>query len=474
MAEADVLVVGAGPNGLSAAVAAARAGYKVLVLEAQPTAGGAARTLELTLPGFQHDLGSAVHPFAVLSPFFRSLPLEKFGLKWVHPAIPIAHPLPDGTTSILCRSLDETAERLEDDAKAYKWRMRTTVEGFRSVVEELAHGRLPRHPWAMAVLGIGSLLPSSRIARWFTGQNARALIAGLAAHSCLPLDKPGTGLVALALAAAAHMVGWPFPEGGARKITDALVGCLQSMGGQVETNFTVRSLADLPPARFVFWDLTPRQLLAIAGDALPGAYRRKLSRYRYGPGVCKLDWALSDPVPWTSDACRQAGTLHLGGGFEEIAGSEMEVWRGRLPAQPYVILSQPTIFDATRAPSGRHIAWAYCHVPNGCRTSMANAIEQQVERFAPGFRRLILARHELTAPELETYNANLVGGDIAGGLTDIRQMIFRPTAHLYCLPLEGHYLCSSSTPPGPGVHGMCGYLATRVALGRGVKLEDEF
>jgi phytoene dehydrogenase-like protein len=471
VAEADVLVVGSGPNGLSAAIAAARAGYKVLVLEAQSAPGGAARTVELTLPGFHHDLGSAVHPFAALSPFFRSLPLERFGLKWVHPEIPLAHPLPDGSSPILQQSIAETAEHLGGDAEAYARRMRTIVEGFASAVEDLPHGRLPRKPWALAVLGVCSLLPSSWMARrWFAGPSARALVAGLAAHSCLPLHKPGTGAIALALAAAGHLVGWPFPEGGAARITEALLACLRSLGGRLQADFTVRSLRDLPPARTVFWDLTPRQLLQIAGDALPRSYRRALSRYRYGPGVCKMDWALSGPIPWTAEACRKAGTVHLGGSFEEIAAGEAEVWQGKLPSRPYVLLSQPTLFDATRAPAGRHIAWAYCHVPNGCRVSMAEAIEQQVERFAPGFRQLILARHELTAPELEAHDANLVGGDIAGGATDIRQMILRPTARLYSVPLPGHYLCSSSTPPGPGVHGMCGYLAARFALGNRARL----
>ena len=471
MAEADVLVIGAGPNGLSAAIAAARAGCSVLVLEAQPTAGGAARTQQLTLPEFLHDFGSAVHPLAALSPFFRSLPLEQFGLTWVEPEIPLAHPLPDGTAAIMLRSMAETAERMGTDGASYARHMRAPVEGFAWLAEELPHGCLPHHPASVMRWAAASLLPSSTIAhRWFVSPGARALIAGLAAHSALPLNVRGTGAIALALAAAAHLVGWPFPRGGAQQITAALLACLRSLGGQVQTNCTVRSLADLPPARMVFWDLTPRQLLSILGDAIPGSYRRALARFRYGPGACKVDWALAGPIPWLASDCSRAGTVHLGGTFEEIARNEAEVWNGMLPRKPYVLLSQPSLFDPTRAPLGRHTAWAYCHVPNGCEASMADAIEAQVERFAPGFRELILARSVLTAPELEARDANLIGGDVSGGVHDLRQMLLRPTARLHSMPLAGHYICSSSTPPGGGVHGMCGYLAAKRALGSKVTL----
>jgi len=471
MADADVLVVGAGPNGLSAAIAAARAGCRVLVLEAQSTAGGAARTEELTLPGFLHDFGSAVHPLAALSPFFRTLPLERFGLTWVEPEIPLAHPLPDGTAVVLTHSIADTAERLGIDGAGYARHMPACVEGFAWFAEELPHGRLPRNPVSVVRWAAASLLPASTIAhRWFISPGARALVAGLAAHSALPLERRGTGAIALGLAAAAHLVGWPFPRSGAQQITAALLACLRSLGGRVETNCAVRSLRDLPPARMVFWDLTPRQLLSILGDAIPISYQQALRRFRYGPGACKLDWALAGPIPWLASDCRRAGTVHLGGTFEEIARSEAEVWRGLLPRQPYVLLSQPSLFDSTRAPKGRHTAWAYCHVPNGCEASMADAIESQVERFAPGFCELILARRVHTAPQLEARDANLVGGDVSGGLHDLRQLLFRPTARLHSIPLGGHYLCSSSTPPGGGVHGMCGFLAAKRALGSKVTL----
>jgi phytoene dehydrogenase-like protein len=371
----------------------------------------------------------------------------------------------------MLRSMAETAERMGIDCASYARHMRAAVEGFGWLAEELPYGHLPRHPASVLRWAAASLLPSSTMAnRWFVSSGARALIAGLAAHSALPPNARGTGAIALALAAAAHLVGWPFPRGGAQQITNALLACLRSLGGEVQTNCTVRSLADLPPARMVFWYLTPRQLSSILGDAIPGSYRRALAGFRYGPGACKVDWALTAPIPWLASDCRRAGTVHLGGTFEEIARSEAEVWSGMLPRQPYVLLSQPSLFDPTRAPLGRHTAWAYCHVPNGCETSMADAIEAQVERFAPGFRELILARSVFTAPELEAHDANLVGGDVSGGLHDLRQMLFRPTPRLHSIPLSGHYICSSSTPPGGGVHGMCGYLAAKRALGSKVTL----
>ena len=475
MPEADVLVVGAGPNGLSAAIAAARAGYRVLVLEAEPTAGGAARTEALTLPGFLHDFGSAVHPLAALSPFFRTLPLERYGLTWIQPEIPLAHPLADQTAAVLHRSLAETAAvistRAGGDGVSYARHMRAPMEAFAWLTGDLPHGRLPRHPASVVRWAAASLLPASTIARrWFGSPSTRALIAGVAAHSALPLDQRGTGALALALLAAAHLVGWPFPRGGAQQITAALLACLHTHGGQLQTDCPIHSLAELPPAKVVFWDLTPRQLLSVFGDALPASYRRALTRFRYGPGACKVDWALAEPIPWLAGECRRAGTLHLGGTFDEIARSEAEVWRGTLPHQPYVLLSQPSLFDATRAPEGRHTAWAYCHVPNGCDVSMVDAIEGQIERFAPGFRELILARSVHTARQLEARDANLVGGDVSGGLHNLKQLVFRPTARLYSMPLAGHYICSSSTPPGGGVHGMCGCLAARRAFGSKVKL----
>ncbi len=468
MPQLDAVVVGSGPNGLGAAVALAQAGLAVRVLEAQPTAGGGTRTEALTLPGFRHDVCSAAHPLGVSSPFFRSLPLGEHGLEWVQPALPLAHPLDGGEAALVSRSLDETCEGLGEDGPAWRKLFGPFAARWGQLLEDVLRPvGVPRHPWLFGRFGLLSLRSAARLARSrFRGGRARALLAGMAAHGCMPLERAPTASFAVMLGASAHAAGWPLARGGSQAIADALVGVLRSLGGEVETGAPVRAIADLPPARVVLFDLTPRQLLAIGGDRLPARYRRALARFRHGPGVFKVDWALGEPIPWEVPACRQAGTLHLGGTLEEIAASERAVWDGAPPERPYAIVVQATPFDPGRAPAGRHTAWAYCHVPNGSTADMTERIEAKVERFAPGFRDCILARSSLGPPEMEAHNANYLGGDISGGVQDLRQTFFRPVAglHPYTVPVPGWYLCSSSTPPGGGVHGMCGYHAARAAL----------
>lgn len=466
----DAVVVGSGPNGLAAAIALAREGLSVVLLEAAGSAGGGARTAELTRPGFRHDVCSAVHPLAVASPFFSGLPLERHGLRWVQPPVPLAHPLDGKPPALLLRSLEGTADGLTGDGAAYRRLVGPVLEGWRPLFGEiLGPLRLPAHPLPLLRFGLRAL-PGAR-AVWrlrFGGEGARALYAGLAAHAILPLERPPTSAIALVLAVAAHAVGWPFAAGGSGRITGALVAHLEELGGDVVTGCRVKSLADLPPARIRLLAVTPRQLLAIAGEELPAGYRRRLARYRYGPGVFKVDWALSEPIPWRSEACGRAGTLHLGGRAGEVAASEAAVWRGEHPERPFVLLAQPSRFDPTRAPEGRHTAWAYCHVPSGSGRDMTGRIEAQVERFAPGFRDCILARHAMGPAALEAYDENYVGGDINGGTAELGQLFARPVglASPYATPLPGTYLCSASTPPGGGVHGMCGYHSARAALRR--------
>ncbi len=466
----DAVVVGAGPNGLAAAVLLARHGCSVLVLEANERPGGGARTEALTRPGFLHDLCSAIHPMAAGSPFFRELPLEEHGLSWIHPPTPLAHPLDQGPPALLERSIEETARGLGEDGDAWKRLFGFVARDWDELAEELlAPLRPPRHPLRLARFGLLALRSADGLARArFDTAAARALFAGLAAHSFLPLQRTASAAVGLVLGAAGHAVGWPLPAGGAGRITAALVSYLESLGGEVETGRPVRSLEDLPPARAVLFDVTPRQLLAIAGDRLPAGYRRCLGRYRYGPGAFKLDWALSEPIPWREAACAGAGTVHLGGTLEEVAVGEATVWEDAHPERPFVLLAQPSLFDPARAPEGRHTAWGYCHVPNGSTVRMTERIEAQVERFAPGFRDVVLERHEMGPAALESRNANLVGGDINGGVQDLRQLFTRPVARLvpYETPVRAFYICSSSTPPGGGVHGMCGYHAARAALRR--------
>jgi len=466
----DVIVVGSGPNGLSAAITLARAGRSVLVLEANDTVGGGARSAELTLPGFTHDVCSAVHPLAAGSPFFRTLPLAEHGLEFIHPPAPLAHPLDDGTAVVLERSVEETCENLGRDAASYCKLIRPLVKDWGLLEAELlSPPRLPRHPLALARFGLRGLRSASGLAESrFEGTRARALFAGLAAHSTLPLERVPSAAFALVLGVTAHAVGWPVPRGGAQRIADALAAYLRSLGGEVVTGVRVESVDDLPPARVVLCDITPRQLVRLAGRRLPEGYKRKLGRYRYGPAAFKVDWALDGPVPWAAKECARAATVHLGGTFEEIAASERAPWEGKCAERPFVLLAQPSLFDPTRAPAGKHTAWAYCHVPNGSGFDMTELIEGKVERFAPGFRARVLARHVTTPAALELKNANLVGGDINGGAQDIRQLFTRPTWRLYSTPAEGLYICSSSTPPGGGVHGLCGYFAAQKALRDGL------
>ena len=462
----DAVVVGSGPNGLAAAIALARAGLKVVVHEAAPTAGGGTRSAELTLPGFLHDVCSAVHPFALASPFLASLPLTRHGLEWIEPPVQLAHPFADGTCAAVYRSLDRTARTLEGDERAYRHTVGWTANNWPSLADAvLGPLRFPSHPFTLAAFGLSALDSIDRVAaRAFHSAAGRALVAGIAAHGMLPFDvRPSAG-VALTLGALAHVVGWVIPRGGAQRVADALVGELQSLGGQLRVNSRVTSIDDLSPARVVMCDLSPRPFLAIAGHRLPQAYKEKLRRYRYGMGAFKVDWALDAAIPWQAEECARAATVHVGGSYEELAASERDAWEGRVSQRPFVIVTQPSLFDDTRAPQGRHTAWGYCHVPHGSTADMVQAVERQIERFAPGFSRRIIARHVLRPSDFEAMNANLVGGDIASGVTDLGQLFTRPTRSTYSTPVKGLYLCSAATPPGVGVHGMCGYHAAKRAL----------
>jgi phytoene dehydrogenase-like protein len=464
----DAVVIGSGPNGLSAAIVLAQAGCKVVVFEAHDTIGGGARSAELTLPGFTHDVCSAVHPFGVASPFWRTLPLAAQGLEWLQPSAMLAHPFDDGSAVAVERSVDATAAALGRDGDAYK-KMFGGVAHDWSKIERAVLGppAIPRYPFALARFGLQALRSAKGLATSaFIDDRARALFAGNAAHGMLPLDRLLTGGIGLTLCALCHIAGWPVPRGGAQSIPSALAGYLKSLGGEIVTGAPVESIDKLPAAKVVMADLSPRPLLKIAGHRLPLAYRTKLERYRYGMGVFKMDWALSSPIPWKAAECRRAGTIHLGATFDEIARSEQAAWTGTVVDQPYVLLSQPTVVDSSRAPAGKHIAWAYCHVPGGSTIDMIDRIERQIERFAPGFRDCVLARSVRTPADIEADNPNLVGGDIAAGVTDLRQFFTRPTWRNYATPIRRLYLCSASTPPGVGVHGMCGYYAATMALRR--------
>ncbi len=466
----DAIVVGAGPNGLSAAITLARAGRSVLVLEAEEVIGGGTRSAELTLPGFVHDICSAIHPLAAGSPFFRTLPLDQHGLEWIYPSAEMAHPLDDGTAVMLERSVDATAAGLGRDADAYRRLMAPLVADWDVLAPVLLGPRpVPRHPVALARFGLVGIRSAQSVARSrFAGERARALFAGMAAHSILRLDQLATAGFGLVLGILGHRVGWPVARGGSQRIADALSCYLRSLGGEIVAGVRVESLESLPRARAVLFDVTPRQLLTIAGDRLPPGYRCQLTSYRYGPGVFKLDWALDAPIPWTASDCARAATVHIGGTIEEIGASEQAVSAGEHPEQPFVILAQQSLIDPTRAPTGKHTAWAYCHVPNGSSWDMTDRIEAQIERFAPGFKQHILARSAMGPASLQQHDANYIGGDINGGMQDLRQFYTRPAIRLnpYSTPARGIFMCSSSTPPGGGVHGMCGYFSGRAAMSR--------
>jgi phytoene dehydrogenase-like protein len=464
----SAVVIGSGPNGLAAAVRLAQAGLQVEVREAADVLGGGARTGELTLPGFRHDLGSAVHPFARSSPYFSKLPLEEHGVRWIHPPVPVAHPLDDGTAVLLHRDLGATiAQFSRNDGEAYKRIFRPLVDQWAALMKDVLQppARIPRHPFLLARFGVRAIQRATVLAaQTFEDERPRALFAGNAAHSFLPLENPLSSAFGMILGGSGHAVGWPIPAGGSQSISNALANFLSSLGGRVRVSAPVDSLAEVRGADLVLCDVVPKEFVRLAGNALPPMFCQLLERYRYGPGIFKMDWALREPIPWRAAECRDAGTVHIGGTLGEIAASERAAWTAAPDAKPFVLLSQPSLFDRERAPEGRHTAWAYCHVPNAWPGSMVERIEAQIERFAPGFRDCILARASHGTRAMEAMNRNLVGGDISGGAVDGAQFVLRPTWRQYSTPLPGVYLCSSSTPPGGGVHGMCGYNAAERAL----------
>ena len=467
--ECDAIVVGSGPNGLAAAITLARAGCSVLVVEANSTIGGGARSAELTLPGFLHDVCSAVHPLAAGSPFFKQLPLERFGLQWIQPEIPLAHPFDDGTAACLYRDIDATANSLGQDKRNYFKLMKPLVGNWENLSAEFLQPmlHLPRHPIALAKFGMRALFPAKLVVKvLFKNKPARALFAGIAAHSFLPLESLVSSAFALVLGSAGHAVGWPIPHRGSQAISNALAAHLQELGGKIEINCKIANLEQLPKSRAVLFDTSVWNFVRIAGSRLPNTYRRRLQKFRHAPGIFKLDYALSAPIPWRADECRRAGTVHLGGTLDEIAAAERDAALGKMPECPFVLVAQQSLFDETRAPHGQHTLWAYAHVPFNCNVDISEKIEAQIERFAPGFRDCIVARHKIGATGLEKSNPNLIGGDISGGSTSLWQLVARPvfSPTPYRTALRGIYLCSASTPPGGGVHGMCGYHAARAAL----------
>jgi phytoene dehydrogenase-like protein len=468
--ELDAVVIGSGPNGLSAAVELARNGASVLVLEAAETIGGGTRTAELTLPGFHHDVCSSAHPLGILSPYFSTLPLREHGLTWIQPPASVAHPLEREPAVILGPSLEATALALGQDANAYRRLIGPLLHHSDELLAEvLGPAHLPRHPMVLARFGLPALLPATVLGRsLFRSRRARALLAGTSAHSVLPLSTPVSAAVGMLFLLSAHIQTWPVARGGSASITNALASYLRSLGGSIETNRPVRSLADLPPARVQLFDTSPAQVATIAASILPRGYVDHLRGFRYGPGIFKVDWALDGPIPWSDPACLSAATVHVGGTLDEIAAAEAAVWRGEHPDRPFVLVVQPSISDPTRAPEGKHTAWGYCHVPSGSNVDLTTVLERQVERFAPGFRDRIIARHTVRTADLERYNPNNVGGSITGGVNDLGQLFTRPVvrADPYSTPNPRLFICSASTPPGGGVHGMCGFHAARSALQR--------
>ena len=464
----DVAVVGSGPNGLAAAITLQQQGLHVLLLEAKETIGGGMRTSELTLPGFHHDVCSAIHPMGAASPFLRTLPLQDFGLEYIHPEVLAAHPLDDGTAGTLYQSLEATTAAMGIDGKAYRALFEPLVESWPQIETHILGPmlKIPTHPIRLAAFGLKSLQSGKQIASRFHTQEVRGLWAGIVAHSMIPLDDLTSSAIGFVLTLAGHRSGWPIPKGGSQRIAHAMAGYFQSLGGTLQTSTEIRKLADLPDTQAILFDVSPKQLLEICGDRLSSLYRWQLKRHRFGMGVFKVDWALSEPVPFVSEAARKAGTVHLGGTFEEIAAGERQVWRGEHPAKPFVLFAQQSLFDHSRAPEGKHTGWAYCHVPNGSTRDMTRAITDQVERFAPGFRDTILAEHTFNTAEMETYNPNYIGGDINGGIVNLRQLFNRPALRPspYRTSAKGIYLCSAATPPGGGVHGMNGYYAAKQAL----------
>jgi phytoene dehydrogenase-like protein len=471
----DAVIIGSGPNGLSAAIHIARHGFSVLVLEASSTIGGGARSAELTLPGFIHDVCAAVLPLSLNSPFFASLPLNQYGVEWIHSPVSLTHPLDHGKTALVHRSIQNTALALGTDGPAYHNLFSRLSEDWELIKQDVL-GPLPvppRHPIASARFGMKALLSSTSLAKkLFRDQPAQAIFAGMAAHSIMPLEAPATSAFGLVTNLLAHTVGWPLVKGGTQNLSNALAAYLLSLGGEIITNYRAKQISELPHSRAVMFDTSPHAMLEIAGEDLPVGYQEQIRRYRYGPGVFKMDFALDAPIPWKNpDNCLSAA-VHIGGSMEEIAFSERTIWNGEHAERPYIILAQPTLYDPTRAPTGKHTVWAYCHVPNGSTLDRSEVVENQIERFAPGFRERILAKHSYTAQQMEMYNANYVGGDINCGIQDLKQLFTRPVPRLspYTTPAKNIFLCSSATPPGGGVHGMCGYFAAQSVLNTVLKL----
>lgn len=464
--EYDAVIIGSGPNGLAAGIRLSLEGLSVKIIEAKPTIGGGMRTMELMESGIFHDICSAIHPMAVSSPFFKRLPLKQFGLKWIHPTYPAAHPL-DNETAVLYKQLGETAFHLGVDEKTYKSMVKPLTDGWNSLSADLlAPLRFPNHPLKLARFGLSGLQSATLFQKNFKTDGAKALFAGMAAHSILPLNSWATTAIGLIFFATAHTGGWPLPEGGSQKIADALAGYFKSLGGEIETSHEIKNYEEIPKAKAVLFDLTPKQVARIMGDYFPPSYQKKLNKFRYGGGAFKMDYILSEPVPWKDQRIKKAGTVHVGGTFEEIAESEKMVSEGKHSEKPFVLTAQQSLFDPTRSPDNKQTLWAYCHVPNDSKVNMSLAIENQIERFAPGFKDTILSKHSMNTSDFQEYNANYIGGDINGGKQGIRQLFSRPVNFInpYATPLEGIYFCSSSTPPGGGVHGMCGYHAANLSL----------